>query len=575
MKYRSTVALGSAVVLTLSGCAVNSQTGRSEIDPSVSARFNSIFASDDPCSNNDRNIGIAAGVVAGSVIGYLTHGGKGAIAGAAIGAGGGFLIGHLMDNRRCALYKIAQENGLKLASAKITPNKLGVTAPNGDDTIGLDVQLQNDANEFVPGTAELTPEARRYFGLIALQYSPKQLASGLSPSSSAAQRQAALEHKVFIVGHTDERDSGSDVDLAALSQARAKNVARIFVNAGVNADNLYYQGAGDTLPIANNTTHQGQQENQRVEIVDVPTEAALGLFLARRSADPGNYRAVNASDLAVSTGNERVAEASASDVVTKPAAHRPIHRRSVAKSQSTAGVPTELAAASSTAGEADNPGQVSAPSDGNTASHSVADLQGADASGASTRRNTATTAFDFGGKPTQGNGIPVELGAAAHHSFFNLISEANAETHVTLGSCRGDTPHRASPVRNLGTGSLLDVKDSVPGFYGAPWMGTLNSHLIAVLNAKVPVDAGSPVPEPDLLIYRDYKGDPRQKPTFTAHAPVNVYRGSAATLYRIFVDGPMQCLDMVVPANSRQATTHVYYTNAAVSYTASGAFNLR
>ncbi|MGI4857456.1 MAG: OmpA family protein [Janthinobacterium lividum] len=580
MKYRSTVALGAAGALALSGCAINSQTGNPEIAPSVNAKFHSIFASDDPCSNNDRNIGIAAGAVAGSVIGYLAHGTKGAIAGAVIGGGGGFLIGHLMDNRRCDLYKIAQQNGLKLASTKITSEKLGTATSQSDkhqddSTLGLDVQLQNEADEFAPGTAQLTPRARRYFGQIAAQYAPKQLLSALPASSSAAQRQAALSHKVFIVGHTDERDSGSQEDLAALSEARAKSIARIFVDAGVDANNLYYQGAGDTLPIANNTTTEGRQENQRVEIVDVPTEADLSRFLARRSADPANYRAVNAGDLALPTTSAQVADDSNGEADTAVPSHSPTHRRAATKtkiaSKNTASVATASTAATPTP---EDTTQASVGTHG-SANDSVAAIAPDAAATTPIRARTVKTGYDFGGQPTQGNGVPVQLGASVNHSMFSFISEANADTRVTLGSCRGDRPHRGSSIRNLGTGASLDVKESVPGFFGMPWAGTLNKHYIAVLNASVPVDAGSPIPEPELLIYKDYNGDSKQKPSYSAHEPVNVYRGSAATLYRIFVNGPMQCLDMIVPISSRQATTHVYYTNNTVNYTASGGFTLQ
>lgn len=571
MKYRASVLLGGAVLSTLSGCAIDPQTGHPVVAPAVSSEFKSVFNSDDPCSNNDRNIGIAAGMVAGSVIGYLTHGAKGAVAGAAIGAGGGFLIGHLMDNRRCSLYKIAQQNGLKLASATITPAKLADGSPTdamsrNNDTIGLDVQLQNNADEFVPGTAELTPQARRYFGQIAAEYAPKTALASLPASASVQQRQAALSHKIFIVGHTDERDAGTRGDLAALSEARAKSVARIFVEAGVAADNLYYQGAGDTLPIANNTTDQGRQENQRVEIVDVPTQADLERFLAQRSADPANYRAVNAGELSEPTDGTVVASNDAAPSVEQSAdVHKSRRHRHIAHAKtSVAASGAETIEPVSTVASA----QAAAPAPGGD-SAAVPTTVAAEAP------HRRVSGYDFGGTPTQGDGIPVKLGASVHKSMFSFISEAKADSIVTLGSCRGDQPHSASSVHNLATGERLEVRESVPGFYGAPWVGTLNKHLIAVMHAQVPVDAGSPVPEPELLIYKDYSGDKKQRPSYSAHDPVNVYRGSSATLYRIFVDGPMQCLDMIVPNSSKQAAAHVYYTNDSVNYTATGSFALR
>lgn len=151
-----------AVATFVSGCATNPQTGGLGMAPGVQAKFNSIFNNSDPCSNNDRNIGIAVGTVVGALLGYANHGEKGALIGATIGAGGGALLGHTQDQRRCNLYKIAQANNLKLASAAITNKKLGMASKHtkGNAAVGLDVQLQNKHDEFVPGTAHLTPKAR-------------------------------------------------------------------------------------------------------------------------------------------------------------------------------------------------------------------------------------------------------------------------------------------------------------------------------------------------------------------------------------------------------------------------------
>lgn len=199
MTIRSPIALG--VALCVSGCAINPQTGQPEVAASVKTQFNSIFNSEDPCSNNDRNIGIAVGAVAGGVIGYLAHGAKGAAAGALIGAGGGFLVGHVLDARRCELYRIAQANGLKLASAPITQARPNAGSADRPATVGLDVQLENKSDEFVAGSAELTPQARKYLAQIANQYSPKALMAALPPDATPEQRAQAGGRKVLIVGH--------------------------------------------------------------------------------------------------------------------------------------------------------------------------------------------------------------------------------------------------------------------------------------------------------------------------------------------------------------------------------------
>ena len=292
MRIRSSIALGAA--LTLTACAINPETGQPGLASSVKDGLNSTFNSDDPCANNDRNIGLVLGTVTGVAVGYLAHGVKGAVVGGAVGAAGGYLIGHALDSRRCELSKIAAANGLKLMSAPITqPNDTvsasGAKPANNSATeLGLDVQVQNKGDEFAPGTAELTPQARTYMGQIAAQYSPKTLLASLPADATPAQRVQALSRKVMIVGHTDEHDAMTGTDLATLSQERAKTVAKLFVDQGVPAENIYYQGAGDTLPIASNATSDGREANQRTQIVDVPTESDLQKFLARRTANPAN-----------------------------------------------------------------------------------------------------------------------------------------------------------------------------------------------------------------------------------------------------------------------------------------------
>ena len=144
-----------------------------------------------------------------------------------------------------------------------------------------------------------------------------------------------------------------------------------------------------------------------------------------------------------------------------------------------------------------------------------------------------------------------------------------------LDSCLGDHPHNASDVRNLATDQVLSVRDYMPGFFGAPWAASLGGNLVTLLDVRVPSDAGSPIPEPQLQIYKDYRGNAKQKANYSSRVPVNVYRGSDATLYRVFVKGPMQCLDLVVPNSKPRATGNVYYTNRAVDYTASSDFVLR
>jgi outer membrane protein OmpA-like peptidoglycan-associated protein len=76
-----------------------------------------------------------------------------------------------------------------------------------------------------------------------------------------------LDRSVFIevVGHTD--DVGDDAYNMDLSEQRAAAVSQYLIEAGVDASKIVAVGAGESLPIATNTTDQGRAENRRVEVL--------------------------------------------------------------------------------------------------------------------------------------------------------------------------------------------------------------------------------------------------------------------------------------------------------------------
>lgn len=589
-------AIGIAVVALLAGCAVNPETGQPELSPTVSAHFHSIFDSPDPCSNNDRNIGIAVGAMAGGVLGYLEHGAKGAVAGAAIGAGGGFLIGHVMDARRCSLYKIAQANHLRLVSAAITEAKLEQqavgaqpTAAQSQGTIGIDVQLQNAPDEFEPGSAILTPRAHAYLSQIAQQYTPKAIA-GTAANGAPAQ----APHKVLIVGHTDAQDARSGVDLATLSQQRARAVAEVFAQNGVPANSIYYQGAGDTLPIASNATAQGRTENQRVQIIDVPTAADLQRYLQLRTPNSQFFARSQPA-------------AAQPDVVPTPSPSGPLSAQIAADQQSSASEPpppskndplwmqiedkakrlaweeSHSQHASPSAMPPHAPAAPALRSGPSTASPPIEHTAVARAEPKPQQRPSATAThatdayggYNFGGDPNHGTGAAINLGKSVGHSMFGLLNTAQAAAPVILPSCLSDAPRASTLVRNLATGEALAPRYYLPGFDNNVWASNVNGNLVAITGATIPVDGGAPVPTPKVLIYRDYRGNARQVPNFDRTVPVNVYRGADATVYRLFVHGPAECMDLVVPTRQFVGKAHLYYARADGLYQAEPGFSVQ
>lgn len=491
-----------AVAMILSACAVNPSTGQPEFVSSVTSGARSIFDNPNACSNNDRNIGVLVGAGAGLLAGHFI--GKSPIAtmvGGLVGAGAGGLIGHEFDARRCALFKIAQANNLRLATAAITAGSLGIPSNQQRGKLGLDVELQNGQNEFEPGTSVLTPHAKTYLSQIARQYVSVSPTSPNPASPVAASAPVPLDHKVLIVGHSSGSSGTNPTEEAVLSQQRAKAVAKVFADQGVPASNLYYQGAGNTFPIASEDDSQGQAQNRRIQIVDVPTQSDLDHYLKARSPNPTFFHST-------------------------------------------------LTPTASPAVSTNSPSRPSVPS------------------------VPFGAAYDFGGSPVAGSGTPIDLGYPVTHSEFALIRSANAGQPLREGACLDATPHVATSVRNLATGAPLPVRDYLPGFYGAPWTATMNGNLIALLGVYVPRDASLPIPRPDVQIYRNYAGG-NKKVSFSKKTTVNVYRGSKAVLYRVFVNGPAKCLDLVVPKGIRNGKGYLYYPRQSGIYAATGSFDLQ
>ena len=73
------------------------------------------------------------------------------------------------------------------------------------------------------------------------------------------------ELTVRIEGHTDSR--GNDRRNLRLSQQRADAVKGYLVGKGVRAARLEALGLGETVPIADNRTSQGREQNRRVDFV--------------------------------------------------------------------------------------------------------------------------------------------------------------------------------------------------------------------------------------------------------------------------------------------------------------------
>jgi outer membrane protein OmpA-like peptidoglycan-associated protein len=70
--------------------------------------------------------------------------------------------------------------------------------------------------------------------------------------------------KVMIEGHTDA--TGDDASNLSLSDRRAQAVVAWLTSNGIHASRLQAAGKGETVPVGDNATEAGRQQNRRVVI---------------------------------------------------------------------------------------------------------------------------------------------------------------------------------------------------------------------------------------------------------------------------------------------------------------------
>lgn len=521
------IAIAVIATVTLNGCATtNSETG----NPSIIEAFKQTFDSDDPCANNARNIGIVLGAIIGAVAGNKVADKKnkaaGTVGGGGIGALLGGLIGAEVDKRKCELSKIQKKHGLEMQVMQISieadaAQKAGSTASNSthqsssDATqkVGLSVSVvdQEGRPQFLSGSDVLSPVAKEQFSEIARQYATDKIVAGVEVKNSQ-ERQALSDElskkRVLLIGHTD--DTGSSKLNADLSERRARAVAQIFKSMGVDKDQLFYQGAGETLPIADNSTVEGRSKNRRVEIVDLSNEKTFGIYLQNRRPNTAYYRPVDITGKSVKTPSTVTVDAP-SATANKSVANKNSKSKNVANIEPMVSLPK------------------------------------------------LTSGFiDFGGAPATLANSTVNLGERVKaKQGFMLISEAQASDMSSISRCTMDRPRSSGAVKSLKDGKAYATSEYLPGLYGRSWQDTVGGNLVVLNGVAVLRDGATPANAPKLSVYVNYNPSKNRnaKPDVAITPAVNAYQGSNGLLYRVFTQGEhgMQCMDVLMPADGSPA----------------------
>jgi len=181
-------------------------------------------------------IGSGAGAAIGAGIGYLIGGdGKAAAIGAgigtAVGAGTGALIGNKMDK------KAAELAALEDAQVETVTDVNGLKAIK----VTFDSGILFDFNK-----SALKPEAKA------------------SLDKFAEKMADMTETNINVYGHTDNK--GTAEANKKVSNQRAETVAKYLIQKGIAKDRIVADGLSFDFPVADNDTEEGRAQNRRVEI---------------------------------------------------------------------------------------------------------------------------------------------------------------------------------------------------------------------------------------------------------------------------------------------------------------------
>ncbi|KDR40844.1 OmpA family protein [Caballeronia glathei] len=514
--------LATVTVFTVTGCANPGGLQQSGTTENASGQgelniFESTFANPDPCANSSRNTGIAVGVGIGAILGaVIAPKNKVAAAAIAAAAGGiaGGLVGHAVDGRRCALSKIAAKHDLTYAAAplEVRAADTGKTEQIGSSFTIVDTTRHT---QFETGSAELTPDAKIYFAEIAEQY---RTSTRVAEASGDADKAAAANAKILLIGHTD--DTGNSELNADLSERRARMVAKLFSEHGVTAENAFYQGAGETLPIADNRTEEGRAQNRRVEIVDL-AGARPDILQSYASSLVPKYQYYRSSPS--QADDTRVQAASVKPAQTQTAAAQKLARPK--KAQTTT---TRIATASA---------------------GSASPVEAGPAVPVATVPGAMSDSIDFGWRETMPAAIGLRFASAPAAPSFSLVSKAVADEAPVSKSCMNDRPRVSHAMKSVADDRAVPVRDHVQNLYGSSWGATLNGQYLALKDVSVLRNGSTAGSKPTLLVWKDYQqnGGLAGPAQVRLSPEVNAYAVDGGVLYRVFVNnaGVFDCADII------------------------------
>lgn len=215
------IAIYSFSIVSVSGCATDPYTGERTVSKTA--------------------IGAGIGALVGGAVGLASNdkskvAKKNALIGAGIGALAGGGIGAYMDK---------QESDLR---AKLQSTGVSVTRTDNNIILNMPSNITFDTDKY-----EIKPAFYSVLDSVALVLKEYD------------------QTNIEATGHTDS--TGSAEYNQVLSENRAKSVANFLIGRGINGARFVVGGAGETRPIAPNSSPAGRAINRRVELRLYPSTA--------------------------------------------------------------------------------------------------------------------------------------------------------------------------------------------------------------------------------------------------------------------------------------------------------------
>jgi outer membrane protein OmpA-like peptidoglycan-associated protein len=206
-------AIGAVASVALAGCTT--------VDPRTGERV-----------PNRMINGAVIGAIGGAAVGTMAGGddGRNAAVGAVVGAIAGGAVGAYMDRQERALREQMAGTGVQVE--RVAEDQIRLVMPSD---ITFDTAQADIRGQFRPVLMDVSS---------VLEANPSTM--------------------IDVIGHADSR--GTDAYNQELSERRAFSVSSLLIQNGVQRERIVAYGRGESEPIADNATPQGQQLNRRVEI---------------------------------------------------------------------------------------------------------------------------------------------------------------------------------------------------------------------------------------------------------------------------------------------------------------------